>query len=131
MVKPPLRTKSIGFKVSEDEYAQLETAAKADRGFSGARVRKRRFSLKRSTIVFIELGMLAGIVLTGYTLPGSTPLRVFLIASGACFVAGNILLARKIKQIRAGKSHKKGTVAAHFSSSGDIGDFLAVEFPTF
>jgi hypothetical protein len=27
MVKPPLRTKSIGFKVSEQEYAQLETAA--------------------------------------------------------------------------------------------------------
>jgi hypothetical protein len=29
MVKPPLRTKSIGFKVSEAEYAQLETAAQA------------------------------------------------------------------------------------------------------
>src|SRR5579883_2403718 len=29
MVKPPLRTKSIGFKVSEEEYAQLETAAQA------------------------------------------------------------------------------------------------------
>jgi hypothetical protein len=29
MVKPPLRTKSIGFKVSEEEYAQLETAARA------------------------------------------------------------------------------------------------------
>lgn len=27
MVKPPLRTKSIGFKVSQEEYAQLETAA--------------------------------------------------------------------------------------------------------
>jgi hypothetical protein len=27
MVKLPLRTKSIGFKVSEEEYAQLETAA--------------------------------------------------------------------------------------------------------
>jgi uncharacterized protein (DUF1778 family) len=27
MVKPPLRTKSIGFKVSEEEYARLETAA--------------------------------------------------------------------------------------------------------
>ncbi len=27
MVKPPTRTKSIGFKVSEEEYAQLETAA--------------------------------------------------------------------------------------------------------
>jgi hypothetical protein len=26
MVKPPLRTKSIGFKVSEEEYARLETA---------------------------------------------------------------------------------------------------------
>jgi hypothetical protein len=31
MVKPPLRTKSIGFKVSEEEYAQLETAAQAGR----------------------------------------------------------------------------------------------------
>ena len=30
MVKPPLRTKSIGFKVSEEEYAQLETSAQAD-----------------------------------------------------------------------------------------------------
>ena len=29
MVKPPLRTKSIGLKVSEEEYAQLETAAQA------------------------------------------------------------------------------------------------------
>jgi hypothetical protein len=29
MMKPPLRTKSIGFKVSEEEYAQLETAAQA------------------------------------------------------------------------------------------------------
>jgi hypothetical protein len=29
MVKPPLRTKSIGFKVSEEEYAQLEAAAQA------------------------------------------------------------------------------------------------------
>ena len=29
MVKPPLRTKSIGFKVSEEEYARLETAAQA------------------------------------------------------------------------------------------------------
>ena len=29
MVKPPLRTKSIGFKVSEEEYARLETAARA------------------------------------------------------------------------------------------------------
>ena len=30
MVKPPLRKKSIGFKLSEEGYAQLETAAQAD-----------------------------------------------------------------------------------------------------
>ena len=35
MVKPPLRTKSIGFKVSEEEYAQLETAAQAERSDAG------------------------------------------------------------------------------------------------
>jgi hypothetical protein len=33
MVKPPLRTKSIGFKVSEEEYAQLEAAA-GERGLT-------------------------------------------------------------------------------------------------
>jgi hypothetical protein len=32
MVKPPLRTRSIGFKVSEEEYAQLEV----ERSESGA-----------------------------------------------------------------------------------------------
>jgi hypothetical protein len=36
MVKPALRTKSIGFKVSEEEYAQLETAAQAGGGGGGA-----------------------------------------------------------------------------------------------
>jgi hypothetical protein len=36
MVKPPLRTKSIGFKVSEEEYAQLETAAQTSGQTLGA-----------------------------------------------------------------------------------------------
>lgn len=31
MVKPALRTKSIGFKVSEEEYAQLDAAAQTSR----------------------------------------------------------------------------------------------------
>ena len=35
MVKPPLRTKSIGFKVSEEEYAQLETRRRPTVGRSG------------------------------------------------------------------------------------------------
>ena len=41
MVKPPLRTKSIGFKVSEEEYAQLETAAQATVGRSGSGAARR------------------------------------------------------------------------------------------
>jgi hypothetical protein len=51
--------------------------------------------------------MLAGIVVAGYTLPGSTPLSVFLIASGTCFVVGNVLLVRRIKQIQAGETPAK------------------------
>jgi len=31
MVKPPLRTKSIGFKVSEEEYAVLENGGAGER----------------------------------------------------------------------------------------------------
>ena len=35
MVKPALRTKSIGFKVSEDEFAQLDAAAQTSGGSLG------------------------------------------------------------------------------------------------
>jgi hypothetical protein len=101
-------------------------------GFSDARVRKGCFSLKRSTIVFIELGMLAGIVVTGYTLPGSTPLRVFLIASGACFVVGNILLARKIKQLKAGETPaKKGPWPHIFRALAILAIFWLLSFLVF
>ena len=40
MVKPPLRRKSIGFKVSEEEYAQLEMAAQAGGSTLGEWCRK-------------------------------------------------------------------------------------------
>jgi hypothetical protein len=40
MVKPPLRRKSIGFKVSEEEYAQLETMAQAGGSTLGEWCRK-------------------------------------------------------------------------------------------
>jgi hypothetical protein len=63
--------------------------------------------VKKSTIIFLELGMLAGIVVAGYTLPESTPLRTFLLASGACFVAGNLLLFKKLKQIKLGGGSTK------------------------
>jgi hypothetical protein len=58
--------------------------------------------LKKSTIIFVEFGMLAGIIVAGYTLPGSTSLRTFLIASGACFAGGNVLLFRRVRRIRSG-----------------------------
>jgi len=48
--------------------------------------------------------MLAGIVAAGYMLPGSTSLPVFLAASGACLLVGNILLVKKIKQAKVGGS---------------------------
>jgi hypothetical protein len=60
--------------------------------------------MRKSTVVFVELGMLVGIVVAGYALPDSTPLRTFLIASGICFACGNVLLYRKLKQIRSGES---------------------------
>jgi hypothetical protein len=55
MVKPPLRTKSIGFKVSEEEYAQLETVGRTLgewcremilRGGSASRLSLRKLSLQ-------------------------------------------------------------------------------------
>lgn len=65
--------------------------------------------MKKSTIIFIELGTLLGIVVAGYTLPGNTSLKAFLIASGLCFTVVNILLVRKIKQIKEeGSSVKEG-----------------------
>lgn len=63
--------------------------------------------MKKSTIVLIELGMIAGIILAGCVLPGNTSLSVFLIASGAVFIAGNILLVQTIKAIRARESSVK------------------------
>ena len=69
--------------------------------------------MKKSTIVFIELGMLAGIVITGYMLPDSTPLRTFLIASGVCFAGGNVLLFRKLKRIKSGEGTPKTGVWTH------------------
>jgi hypothetical protein len=38
MVKPPLRTKTIGTKVSDEEYAQLERAATAVRRSAGRQI---------------------------------------------------------------------------------------------
>jgi hypothetical protein len=55
MVKPPLRTKSIGFKVSEEEYAQLKRRRRPTVGRSGNGAARRscgegRPAMQRGTI---------------------------------------------------------------------------------
>lgn len=69
--------------------------------------------MKKSTVVFVELGMLAGIVVAGYTLPGTTPLSTFLMASGACFVIGNVMLFRKFVQVKSGEIATKASAWTH------------------
>jgi hypothetical protein len=54
--------------------------------------------VRRSTIMFVEIGMIGGIIVAGYTLPDDTPLTTFLIVSGVCFVLGNLFLIRKVRQ---------------------------------
>jgi hypothetical protein len=69
--------------------------------------------MKKSTIMLIEVGMLAGIVVVGYTLPDSTPLRTFLIASGLCFAGGNLLLFRNLKRIKSREETPKTGAWTH------------------
>ena len=69
--------------------------------------------MKKSTIVFIELGMLAGNVVAGYLLPDNTPLRTFLVACGVCMVGGNVLLFRKLKQVKLDEGTSKTGVWTH------------------
>jgi hypothetical protein len=54
--------------------------------------------MSKLAIVAIELGMIGGMVVGLYLVPESTPLPTFLIASGVCFVTGNVLLFRKVRQ---------------------------------
>jgi len=70
--------------------------------------------VNKTTIAFIEVGMLAGIVLAAITLPRSTPLLTFLAISGVFFVAGNILLVMKIKQVKVAKDQRSVTFGPHF-----------------
>jgi hypothetical protein len=64
--------------------------------------------MKKLTIVFIEIGMLLGIVLAAFTVPRSFPLAAFLILSTFFLFGGNILLFRKVKQVNAGGGQHDG-----------------------
>lgn len=57
--------------------------------------------LKRATvIVIVEISMLLGVVLSLFMVPGSTPLRTFLIIGGAIILLFNVLLFWSIKRKR-------------------------------
>lgn len=71
--------------------------------------------MRKLTIVFLELGMLGGVVVAGYMLPARTPLSAFLTVSGLWVAAGNLLIVKKIKQIKTEKISTKGRAWAHVS----------------
>jgi hypothetical protein len=55
--------------------------------------------VKRPVVIaIIEIAMLLGIVLAAFILPRSTPLWIFLTASGACLLGGNIYLFVGLKR---------------------------------
>ena len=47
-------------------------------------------------LAIAEIGMLAGIVLAGYTLPDRTPLKTFATAGAAILLLGNVLIVRAL-----------------------------------
>jgi hypothetical protein len=57
--------------------------------------------MKKSTIIFIELGVLSIILLMGVMLHGSIGLRACLVYGGACFLLGNFLLAANIERLKS------------------------------
>lgn len=60
------------------------------------RARKALRLTKPALLVIAEVGMLSGIVLAGYTLPGDTSLKTFGMASAAIFLLGNVLIVRAL-----------------------------------
>jgi hypothetical protein len=54
--------------------------------------------MKKLTVVFIEIGMLLGIVVAAFTVPRTAPFLTFLACSVAIFVAGNLFLVWAAKR---------------------------------
>jgi hypothetical protein len=52
--------------------------------------------MKKITIVAVEMGMLLGIVAAAFLVPRSTPLLTFGLISGTFWIAGNLLLLRRV-----------------------------------
>ena len=65
--------------------------------------------MKKSTIVFSELGMLLCIILAAILLPESTPLRAFLAVGSEFLLIGNYLVVKAIEGARV----KDGVAEEH------------------
>ena len=63
--------------------------------------------MKKLTVVFIEIGMLFGVIAAAFMVPRNTPLLTFGVISCAIFALGNVLI---IKEIRRSGSDGKQTL---------------------
>ena len=63
---------------------------------------------KTAKVAIVETGMLGGVILAAYTLPDITPLKLFLTASAAVFLLGNLLLFRTLRGKPEGRISKDG-----------------------
>ena len=70
--------------------------------------------MRKTTIVFVELGMIGGIIIAGYRLPGDTRLSTFLVSSGVCFALGNVALIAIARRERPANKEKPSNASAHF-----------------
>ena len=106
MVKPPLRRKSIGFKVSEEEYAQLEMAAQAGGGTLGEWCRK----VVLASASEAEMGDLALAEIVG--------VRLLLVNVLGPVAAGEKVTAERFNQLLEQISEMKHQLAVQLQRQG-------------
>jgi len=74
--------------------------------------------MKKSIIVFVEIGILLGIVAAFFLAPDDTPIVTFCVISGLALVLGNVWLVVKIRTARAvregGQPPKQRSVGNEF-----------------
>jgi hypothetical protein len=63
--------------------------------------------MTKKTMVFVEIGMVCGIILAALMVPRSTPLSAFVVISMAFLIAGNILLIKKARRVSVAETATK------------------------
>lgn len=82
--------------------------------------------MRKSAIVFIELGMLSCIILAAIVLPEKTPLREFLAVSAEFLLIGNYLV---VKSAEDTKSKSSAAEEHKWKWSRIIGIFAVIDIP--